>query len=109
VIPASSHLGRILNLAGFISAGPSHPTHPASLRDKSGKAQPSRKSVTAVTEPPVPSSENSDYKEDPMPVLMIALFALVCFGLIGILLAAAVVFEPKKSATTNKPVHRKAA
>jgi hypothetical protein len=44
-----------------------------------------------------------------MPVLMIALFALVCFGLIGILLAAAVVFEPKKSATTNKPVHRKAA
>ena len=34
-----------------------------------------------------------------MPVLMIALFALACFGVIGILLAAAVVFEPKKSAT----------
>lgn len=44
-----------------------------------------------------------------MPVLMIALFALVCFGLIGILLAAAVAFEPKKSATPNKPAPRKAA
>ncbi len=44
-----------------------------------------------------------------MPVLMIALFALACFGLIGILLAAAVVFEPKKSATPNKPTVRKAA
>jgi hypothetical protein len=44
-----------------------------------------------------------------MPVLMIALFALACFGVIGILLAAAVVFEPKKSATPNKPAHRKAA
>jgi hypothetical protein len=37
-----------------------------------------------------------------MPVLMIALFALVCFGLIGILLAAAVVCEPKKPAESNK-------
>ena len=37
-----------------------------------------------------------------MPVLMIALFALVCFGLIGILLAAAVVFEPKKPADSDK-------
>lgn len=37
-----------------------------------------------------------------MPVLMIALFAVVCFGLIGILLAAAVICEPKKSADPNK-------
>ena len=44
-----------------------------------------------------------------MPVLMIALFALACFGLIGILLAAAVVFEPKKSVTPAKPAPRKAA
>ena len=42
------------------------------------------------------------YKEDLMPVLMIALFALVCFGLIGILLAAAVVCEPKKPVNSNK-------
>jgi hypothetical protein len=31
-----------------------------------------------------------------MPVLMIALFALACFGVIGIMLAAAVVCEPRK-------------
>jgi hypothetical protein len=37
-----------------------------------------------------------------MPVLMIALFAVVCFGLIGILLAAAVICEPKKPADPNK-------
>jgi hypothetical protein len=65
--------------------------------------------VIAVTEHPAHSSENPDYKEDPMPVLMIALFALACFGLIGILLAAAVVFEPKKTATPDKPTPRKAA
>ncbi len=34
-----------------------------------------------------------------MPVLMIALFALACFGVIGILLAAAAVCESKKRAT----------
>jgi hypothetical protein len=33
-----------------------------------------------------------------MPILMIALFALACFGLIGILLAAAVACEHKKPA-----------
>jgi hypothetical protein len=37
-----------------------------------------------------------------MPVLMIALFALACFGLIGILLAAAVIFEPKKPSSTDE-------
>ena len=37
-----------------------------------------------------------------MPVLMIALFALVCFGLIGFLLAAAVICEHK-----NRPIHDK--
>ncbi len=31
-----------------------------------------------------------------MPILMIALFALAVFGLIGVLLAAAVVLETKK-------------
>jgi hypothetical protein len=41
VIPASSQFGRILNLAGFFAAESSHSTHPASLRDKSGNAQPS--------------------------------------------------------------------
>ena len=65
--------------------------------------------MIAVTEHPVHSFENLTYKEDLMPVLMIALFALACFGVIGILLAAAVVLEPKKSATPNKPAHRKAA
>ena len=44
-----------------------------------------------------------------MPVLMIALFALACFAVIGILLAAATVFEPKKPATPDKPSARKAA
>ena len=44
-----------------------------------------------------------------MPILMIALFALACFGVIGILLAAAVAFEPKKSATPNNSTPRKAA
>lgn len=44
-----------------------------------------------------------------MPVLMIALFALACFGVIGILLAAAVACEHKKPATSahgpaSKPV-----
>ena len=43
-----------------------------------------------------------------MPVLMIALFALACFGVIGILLAAAVAFEPKKSPTQANPTPRKA-
>jgi uncharacterized iron-regulated membrane protein len=44
-----------------------------------------------------------------MPVLMIALFALVCFGLIGILLAAAVMFEQKKPAEPDKPTAPKHA
>jgi hypothetical protein len=65
--------------------------------------------VIAITEAHADSSENPTYKEDPMPVLMIALFALACFGVIGILLAAAVVFEPKKSATSNKPADGKTA
>jgi hypothetical protein len=44
-----------------------------------------------------------------MPILMIALFALAAFGLIGILLAAAVVLEMKEarvkdsSARASKP------
>jgi hypothetical protein len=96
------HFGRILNLAGFFAAESSHSNHP-------GNAQPSRKSVIAVTEHPLRSFENPTYKEDPMPVLMIALFALACFGVIGILLAAAVVFEPRKSKTPNKPTPGKAA
>ena len=44
-----------------------------------------------------------------MPVLMIALFALVCFGLIGILLAAAVVFEHKKTAPNKHSAPKHAA
>jgi hypothetical protein len=44
-----------------------------------------------------------------MPVLMIALFALVCFGLIGILLAAAVIFEHKKPAEPDKHTAQKHA
>lgn len=43
-----------------------------------------------------------------MPVLMIALFALACFGLIGILLSAAVICERKNKAT-NKTQSRKTA
>ena len=74
----------------------------ACARNKSGNAHPSRESVIAVTVHPAHSSENPKHKEDPMPVLMIALFALACFGLIGILLAAAVIFEPKKPADSDK-------
>jgi hypothetical protein len=45
-----------------------------------------------------------------MPVLMIALFALACFGMIGILLAAAVVCEPRKPAEpTHHPARKTAA
>ena len=42
-----------------------------------------------------------------MPILMIALIALVAFGLIGFLLAAAVVCE-SKNATRNDQASRKA-
>jgi hypothetical protein len=38
-----------------------------------------------------------------MPILMIALFALAVFGLIGILLAAAVVLETKKARSDESP------
>ncbi len=38
-----------------------------------------------------------------MPILMIALFALAVFGLIGVLLAAAVVLETKKENSGNSP------
>ena len=43
-----------------------------------------------------------------MPILMIALIALVAFGLIGFLLAAAVVCE-SKNATRNDQASRKAS
>ena len=42
-----------------------------------------------------------------MPILMIALIALVAFGLIGFLLAAAVVCE-SKNATRNQGASQKA-
>jgi hypothetical protein len=38
-----------------------------------------------------------------MPILMVALFALAVFGLIGILLAAAVVLETKKVKSEESP------
>jgi hypothetical protein len=38
-----------------------------------------------------------------MPVLMIALLALAAFGLIGILLAAAVLSEPRKAQVPGRP------
>lgn len=38
-----------------------------------------------------------------MPILMIALLALAAFGLIGILLAAAVLSEPKKVQDPGRP------
>jgi hypothetical protein len=50
-----------------------------------------------------------------MPILMIALFALAVFVLIGVLLAAAVVLEPKKvnvedpRSHVDTPAHRPAA
>ena len=37
-----------------------------------------------------------------MPILMMFLFALACFGLIGILLAAAVICEPKRPEAPKK-------
>jgi len=42
-----------------------------------------------------------------MPVLMIALFALACFGLIGFLLAAAVICEHKNKPADDKQLPRK--
>ena len=42
-----------------------------------------------------------------MPVLMIALFALACFGLIGFLLAAAVICERKNKPANEKPHPRR--
>jgi hypothetical protein len=38
-----------------------------------------------------------------MPILMIALLALAAFGLSGILLAAAVLSEPKKAKGPGRP------
>ncbi len=38
-----------------------------------------------------------------MPVIMIALFALAVFGIIGVLLAVAVCCEPKKTADPDPP------
>lgn len=47
-----------------------------------------------------------------MPILMVALFALAVFGLIGILLTAAVILETKKanaSRPPDAPVHKRVA
>jgi hypothetical protein len=45
-----------------------------------------------------------------MPVLMIALFALACFGVIGILLGAAVACEHKKPVNpAHDQAHKPAA
>lgn len=38
-----------------------------------------------------------------MPILMIALFALAVFGIIGVLLTAAVILETKKANATKPP------
>ena len=65
--------------------------------------------MIAVTEHPLRPFENPTYKEDPMPVLMIAPFALACFGVIGILLAAAVVFEAAKIQNSQQAYPGKAA
>lgn len=40
-----------------------------------------------------------------MPVLMIALFALAAFGLIGFLLLAAVLCEPKQANDSGRPLN----
>lgn len=48
-----------------------------------------------------------------MPILVLALIALVCFGLIGVLLATAVIMERKKPAVPapngSVPSHKPAA
>jgi hypothetical protein len=47
-----------------------------------------------------------------MPILMVALFALAVFGIIGILLTAAVILETKNANATkppDTPVHKRAA
>jgi len=44
-----------------------------------------------------------------MPVLMIALFALACFGVIGVLLSAALICERKNKPTADKSQSRKKA
>jgi len=47
-----------------------------------------------------------------MPMLMIALFALAVFGIIGVLLTAAVILETKNVNATkppDPPAHKRAA
>jgi hypothetical protein len=48
----------------------------------------------------------------PMPILMIALFALAVFGITGVLLTTAVILETKKANPTkppDTPAHMRAA
>jgi hypothetical protein len=80
--------------------------HKLSDRSKTGinsVASPSPRSVTLITVLPVSQIENIG-RGASMPILMIALFALAVFGLIGFLLAAAVILETRKARTENAPV-----
>ncbi len=52
--------------------------------------------VTAVTALAVTTPQNAARREH-MPILMLALVALVTFGLIGLILALAVILEQKKA------------
>ena len=60
--------------------------------------------VTPVTVIPVLASDNN-CEAHFMPILMLALIALAAFGLIGFLLAAAVICE-SKAANRNRDVPR---
>jgi hypothetical protein len=63
--------------------------------------------VTAVTALAVTTPQNAT-RRDHMPILMLALVALVTFGLIGLLLTLAVTLEQKK-AVPKAPSPGKAA
>ena len=66
----------------------------------------SQELVIAVTASPDPRGQNSN-QEAFMPILMLALLALLAFGVIGIFLGAAVILEQRK--ITGKHHHGKPA
>jgi len=58
--------------------------------------------VTAITASPAIRRDNLWQRGKTMPILMMALLALVVFGLIGILLTAAMILEHKTHAHAAK-------
>ena len=70
---------------------------PAKLKQASSGSLESQEQVTAVTASPVIGRDNPRQQRGfAMPILMMALLALLVFGVIGILLTAAMVMEHSK-------------